>query len=170
MDARRAPYRSASAPPAGPMGLSEGGVLDTVQRAFAANRVLPYPAGRVIELGSRARDFRMQRNPPLLQMTSFDLSGTSRSERDRRFEASSLQRGVSLCSEFQGCGRKGPRLRGALRMHGHERRDVTAGGEGDSIPRPPQRLFDTARFDPGSCRPAHRLPGRWSTPRNLTAG
>src|SRR5260370_18670581 len=100
MDARRAPYRPASAPPAGPMGLSEGGVLDTVQHAFAANRVLPYPAGRVIVLGSRARDFRMQRNPPLLQMTSFDLSGTSRSERDLRFEASSLKLRVCLSIQF----------------------------------------------------------------------
>ena len=39
-------------------------------------------------------------------------------KRDRWFESGSLQRGVCLCSEFQGCGRGGPRFRGALHLDG----------------------------------------------------
>ena len=39
-------------------------------------------------------------------------------KRNRWFESGSLQRGVCLCSEFQGCGWGGPRFRGALRLDG----------------------------------------------------
>jgi hypothetical protein len=45
---------------------------------------------------------------------------------DRGFESCSLQRGVRLSSEPQGCRRKAPHFGGGLRVAGDVRRDVQA--------------------------------------------
>src|SRR5215472_2040038 len=50
----------------------------------------------------------------------------NRLPRDQWFESGSLQRGVCLCSELQGCGRKASRFRTSL----HPERDERGGRSG----------------------------------------